>query len=135
MLDKIKRRFFNHKCQESLNSNCIVLTFVKLGGRWYADVPGWEGSVSSLEMVAGSDDFLDSLCKNNHFVTLEISLDNPAFTFQADLVDLTSFGGTYKLSYPYTRLDGTTSDKFWICNVTKYVFGEHPKKLYFKQIA
>lgn len=40
MFKKILRRFFNHKLQRPLNSKCISLTFVKLGGKWYADVPG-----------------------------------------------------------------------------------------------
>ena len=90
---------------------------------------------SSLEMVFGSDDLLDSLCKNGHFVTLEISTDNPGLKYQADLIHLDASGGTYKLSEPYEALDGKVNDKFWICNVTKHVFGEHPKKLYFEQIA
>ena len=135
MFKKIRRRFFNHKLQESLNSNCISLTFVLLGGKWYADVPGWEGSLASLQMVSGADDFLDSLCKNGHFVTLEISTDNPGFKHQAELIHLDAFGGTYKLSEPFEALDGTVRDTIWLCNVTKYVFGDHPKKLYFEQVA
>ena len=135
MFKKIIRRFFNHKLQKPLNSNCISLTFVLLGGKWYADVSGWEGSLASLQMISGSDDFLDSLCKNGHFVTLEISTDNPGLKYQAELIHLDAFGGTYKLSEPFEALDGTVSDEIWICNVTKYIFGEHPKKLYFEQVA
>ena len=40
MFKNIIKRFFNHKLQRPLNSKCINLTFVKLGGEWYADVPG-----------------------------------------------------------------------------------------------
>ena len=135
MFKKIIKRFFNHKLQRPLNSKCISLTFVKLCGKWYADVPGWKGSIASLEMVSGCDDFLDDLCVNGHFVTLEISTDNPGLEYQAELIHLDAFGGTYKLSKPFEALDGTVKDTIWLCNVTKYVFGDHPKKLYFEQVA
>lgn len=135
MCKNIIKKLFNYKFQELPNPKCICLTFVMLGGKWYADIPGWKGSLSSLEMVFGSDDLLDSLCKNGHFVTLEISTDNPGLKYQADLIHLDASGGTYKLSEPYEALNGTVNDKFWICNVTKHIFGEHPKKLYFEQIA
>lgn len=135
MCKNIIKKLFNHKSQELPNPKCVCLTFVMLGGKWYADIPGWKGSLSSLEMVFGSDDLLDSLCKNGHFVTLEISTDNPGLKYQADLIHLDASGGTYKLSEPYEALDGTVNDKFWICNVTKHIFGEHPKKLYFEQVA
>ena len=86
-------------------------------------------------MVSGCDDFLDDLCVNGHFVTLEISTDNIGLEYQAELIYLDAFGGTYKLSKPFEAFDGTVRDTIWLCNVTKYVFGDHPKKLYFEQVA
>lgn len=86
-------------------------------------------------MIDGCNDFLDNLCVNGHFVTLEISTNNPGLRYQADLVDLDVFGGTYKLSESYETLDGTVRNTIWLCNVTKYIFGNHPMKLYFEQVA
>lgn len=132
MFDKLIRRYFNHKLQKPLEANTIELTFIKLNNRWFADVPDWNGSINSLEMVFGSDELLNHLNKNGHFVTLKVSTENQwAGSMEADLIHHDEFGGTYKLTQPLS--DGL--EKFWLCNVTKYVFGEHPKKLYFVQTA
>ena len=39
MCKNIIKKLFNHKFQESSNPKCICLTFVMLGGKWYADIP------------------------------------------------------------------------------------------------
>lgn len=46
----------------------VDMTFVRLCCRWFADVPDWNGSINSLEMIAGSDELLNHLNKNGHFV-------------------------------------------------------------------
>jgi len=42
-------------------------------GRWYVDLPEWEGSVDELEMVAGADLFLELLSQGEETVFLTLS--------------------------------------------------------------
>ena len=46
-----------------------ILSFVKLSERWFVDIP-WEGDVSDLQMVAGADLLLDSLCNGNTRISI-----------------------------------------------------------------
>lgn len=133
MFNKLIHRYFNHKLQKPLNCEYVVITFVRLQGNWYADVPYWEGSIDSLQMVGGADDLLDDLSENGHSVTLAITL-NPSseYTHRADLIKSDSFGGTYKLDRTFYNWEGSGMDEFWLCNVTKFVFGNHPRTFYFK---
>ena len=46
-----------------------ILTFIKLSNRWFIDIP-WDGMIEDLEMVSGSDLFLDTISNGKKMITL-----------------------------------------------------------------
>lgn len=110
-----------------------ILRFYKENSeRWYADVPNWTGRKSALEMVAGADKLLDLIAKGRdevylHFSENEIK-DSDVLIFKRKCW---LNGADYKIN----NLDGQEIDlKVWLCNVTKFVMGKFPEKIYFKEV-
>lgn len=112
------------------------LIFVKLANRWYIHLPDYPGFTDELEMVLGADvlcDMIDTLDigyivttvsdkpTDNKFGTREYVLD-----FVNSTTDSTGEqdGANYRLR-DY-KLD------VWLCNVTKYLFGEFPATFYIR---
>lgn len=100
-------------------------------GRWYVDLPEWEGPKSALEMVMGADTMLDILSEGEGEVTLEMSTEpidkGDLLTF---LYETPDFGeGAYYHMESYLGLEFNLD--VWLCDVTKFVFGEFPKNIYF----
>lgn len=111
------------------------LTFVKLAGKWFVHLPDYEGHYSDLEMVLGADvlcDMIDTFDtgyitttistepKKSNFATKEYVLDFVNSTISNGEQD----GANYRLRE--WKLD------VWLCNVTKYVFGNFPATIYIK---
>lgn len=112
----------------------MVISFVKLASRWYAQLPNYIGKVEDLEMVLGADVLLDIIdSKETGTVSLEVynsaeefvkhNILHPNYTI--DFVEATGDdGANYRLrEYKHD---------LWLCNVTKYVFGEFPLTIYIK---
>jgi len=104
-------------------------------GRWYVDLPEWEGSVDELEMVAGADLFLELLSQGEETVFLTLS----TVPFEGSEILEMKYLGTlegwemgagawYKL-VSYMGLEYKLD--MWLCDVTKFVFGSFPENIYF----
>ena len=100
-------------------------------GRWYVDLPEWEGENAELEMVSGADTFLEILSQGEE--TVNVTLSTVPFD-GSDVLELQREdeyigGGWYQLieymGIPYEL-------EMWLCEVTRFVFGELPKSIYFK---
>lgn len=102
-----------------------ILSFVKLSERWFVDIP-WEGDVSDLQMVAGADLLLDSLCNGNTRISIEVSTDPIKDYIHLNRVSEDEFGATYGVNIP------NFSGEIWLCPVTLAVFPNYPKDLYMK---
>lgn len=107
--------------------------FYKENNQWYVDLPEWKGEQAELEMVAGADSMLDIISQGEHetYVTLSVTpFEN------ADVLELQSICSeqAWQLSgafYKVSRLKGVSYDlSIWLCDVTTFVFGEFPKKIY-----
>lgn len=110
------------------------LTFVKLCNKWYIDLPSYEGELPELQMVAGADDLLQEIANKSdktNQVTIEIVENRKESDIQLDLVELTQSGGTYKVHSTENQFE---TKQLWLCNVTKFVFGDHPKEIFAKII-
>lgn len=102
-------------------------------GRWFIVLPEWDGYKEDLEMVSGADDMLDIIANGKNTVELMVSVD----PFEnADVLIFDKFGpsqyegGAYYQLYRYC---GNKLDMIiWLCDVTKFVFGEFPDNIYFK---
>jgi hypothetical protein len=110
----------------------VTLKFVKLSNRWFVDIP-YIGSIEDLEMVEGSDKFLNSLClrvkSNVTALELDISItENTRYYFKFVINDIDSNGATYKCNFP------KNIDSIRLCNVTKLIFSDFPRTIYITSI-
>jgi|688.fasta_scaffold2199604_1 hypothetical protein len=104
---------------------------------WFVDLPEWEGSKADLAMVMGADTFLDLICEGEWYVWITLSTE----PFNGcNVLDLTHYG-TDEVSqvdieqgawYKLNSYRGIEFDlDMWLCEVTRFVFGHLPKKIYF----
>lgn len=103
---------------------------------WFVDLPEWDGERWDLQMVMGADTFLDLLAQGETetYVTLSTQpFDN------CETLELIYLGrlegpelgeGAWYILEEYVDLPFNL--KMWLCDVTKFVFGEFPSKIYFK---
>ena len=111
------------------------LNFIKLAGNWFVHLPDYEGHYSELEMVLGADvlcDMIDTF--DTGYITATISTEpkESNFTTKEYVLDFVNStvsngeqdGANYRLRE--WKLD------VWLCNVTKYVFGEFPVTIYIR---
>lgn len=106
-----------------------TLTFVKLSNKWFVDIP-YDGPVEDLQMVNGSDQFLDNLAKYNPTVRVKVTVSTeelPKYDYCFVISDIDSGGATYVEK-------AKKANNIWICNVTKLIFGEFPRNLYITNI-
>ena len=47
--------------------------YKEVTGRWYVDLPEWEGAKDDLEMVAGADTFLEILSQGEGITNVTLS--------------------------------------------------------------
>ena len=110
--------------------------FVKNGDDWFIDLPEYieqGGNAGDLQMVDGADSMLDIMAERGTSVVLNIS-EEP---FEgADVLVLTekcdpSVGGGYYLMEKYNGK--TINHRMWLCQVTEFVFGKLPERIFVKQ--
>ena len=102
--------------------------------RWYVDLPEWEGPKANLEMVMGADVMLDILAQGEGEVTLNMSKEpepglSEMLCFLKETPDLGE--GAYYHMESYIELEFNLD--IWLCDVTKFVFGEFPTIIYFNK--
>lgn len=113
-----------------VNPEDFNLGFKKKGGDWYSDIKHWPKAYEANQlMVRGADDLLELLSKGHDYITLNVKTSAPqdAGYICLDKIDEDSMGGTYRLCN-YPEFDRTV----WLCNVTKFVMGQHPRNIWFK---
>lgn len=110
------------------------LNFVKLAGKWFVRLPDYPGHYSDLEMVLGADvmcDMIDTFETGSIAVTVSDEPFDSVFSTREYILDFVNStegadgeqdGANYRLRE--YKLD------VWLCNVTKYVFGEFPATIY-----
>lgn len=111
--------------------------FYKDEGKWYIDLPEWEGEQADLEMVAGADNFLNTLARNKKSVYVTLSAvpfngANKLTLLHLGKLETWEMGtGAWYLLESYRGVRYNL--KMWLCDVTKsnLVFGEFPKEIYF----
>lgn len=119
-------------------------------GRWYVDIPEWDGSKEDLEMVCGADIMLEIMAQGSDIVFLALSdepfkpsplvrkLDNgevefdmmsqPKYSEIIKIKDTPEIGGA---NYTFTEWNGIEYNlEIWLCGVTEWVFGYLPDTIY-----
>lgn len=111
------------------------IRFEREGSEWYAVIPAYPGPKGDLQMVLGADRLLYMIAQGASSV--DVVFDTTNFD-ESELLsrkelgwqgDQTYEGATYWLEQyqglPY-------GFDVWLCDVTKFVFGDLPEAIYFK---
>jgi hypothetical protein len=112
------------------------IKFEKVLHEWYAVIPEWEGERAELQMVAGADTWLDLICEGAWDVWMTISDAPFAGAEELHLIELGKLEGpeigtgAWYIAKTYLGLEFNL--KMWLCDVTKFVFGDFPKTIYYK---
>lgn len=107
------------------------IRFYKESSRWFSDIPAWEGSKDDLEMVFGADLLLDIISEGEEEVVLEFGDHKFPGSDQIIFIHLEGDGAKYHL--PSYR--GKNHEmEFWLCSVTKFVFGSYPDSLWMRKV-
>ena len=108
------------------------LVFVKLANKWFAHLPEYPGHPMDLEMVSGADTLCEMIDEyHNGFISVTVStkpMNGDEFASKFVTLDLKEY--TDDIGATYTRRD--SDQEVWLCNVTKYVFGDFPETLYIR---
>jgi len=111
--------------------------FVREGHDWYIDLPEYlaqGGDKGDLQMISGADTMLDIIAGEKDEVTLDIAtepFDNADELLLTELCD-PILGGGY---YFFKQFESNPVNKdLWLCDVTRFVFGDIPKKIYVKRV-
>lgn len=93
--------------------------------RWYVVLPEWTGSKEDLEMVCGADTMLDILSQGADSVNVSLSTEPfQDYKYMLSYLNESNEGGDYLLTSDLLTFD------VWLCHVTKFVFGNFPKRIY-----
>lgn len=98
--------------------------------RWYVDLPEWTGSKAELEMVAGADSMLEYMSEDEGQVWIVLSekeFENAEKLEFLRLATEIENGAFYKLD-KYRGIE--IGLEMWLCDVTKFVFGDFPKTIF-----
>lgn len=117
----------------------LNLTFYReWDGRWYVDLPDFPGEQAELEMVLGADSMLDIYAQGENRINLTIFLDEQEAlinkgvdrfdTFIKDKEDIES--GAIYVTKKVNGIAYKEDFLIWLCDVTKWVFGNFPDKLF-----
>jgi hypothetical protein len=105
-------------------------------GSWYVDLPEWTGPKSDLQMVLGADNLLEMISEGEAETMVRFSTESfdgaDVLNFMHEGIpgDIFMGGGMYKLeNYKGIKQYGF---QLWLCDVTKFVFGNMPEKIYFR---
>lgn len=99
-------------------------------GRWYVDLPEWTGSKADLEMVCGADTLLDKLSNQGNEVVCKVSeipVENFELLEYIREADERQNGAFYKIGSIFGQ---DFNLQIWLCDVTRFVFGYFPRKIY-----
>lgn len=118
--------------------------FYKENGKWYIDLPNWTGFKANLQMVEGADTLLELMADGEASVDVQFSEDpfeganclqlveqnNGINILGKKILSNWDFGADYIiLDYEGHQINHS----LWLCNVTKFVFGYFPYKIFFKK--
>jgi hypothetical protein len=107
----------------------IFIFYKEPSNRWFVDLPEWEGSKDELEMVMGADTMLDIISEGYNKVSLVLSLEPfEECDILEKVEDTPGIGGALYIMKSYKGSEYNL--KLWLCEVTRFVFGNLPENIY-----
>lgn len=108
----------------------MILNFKKEDG-WYIVLPDYPGPKEDLQMVYGADTMLDILSGHRDQVSISTQVvpwNKPIYKLRKLIIpEVFNVGGEW-----YSLFFRGNVYAVWLCDVTKYVFGEFPNIIQFK---
>lgn len=103
------------------------LNFVKLAGKWYVQLPNYPYEIEDLEMILNAAEMCEILDddKDGLIHTLVSTKDDCDVTSSHKL----EFIKSEELNGAWYHCVKLNMD-IWLCDVTKYVFGNFPSEIY-----
>jgi len=98
--------------------------------RWYVDLPEWNGPKADLEMIDGADSMLEYMAEGSGEVRAIMSTQKVDNVYHLIFIrEPPEIGeGAQYLLEEYLGL--TIYLRVWLCDVTKFVFGEFPENIW-----
>lgn len=99
--------------------------------KWYIDLPEWKGSKAELQMVCGADTMLDIISEGENTVAIHFDLNSYEGSDVLELKEIhpADFSGATYFLKSFRGIE--LNLEMWLCDVTKFVFGDFPKNIYF----
>lgn len=110
--------------------------FIKTGEEWFIDLPEYieqGGNYGDLQMVDGADTMLEVMAGEGDDVTLTIATEPFAGADELVLTEKCDplIGGGYYLMKTYRGKE--INHSMWLCQVTEFVFGYLPERIFVRQ--
>lgn len=107
--------------------------YKEIGTRWYVDLPEWDGDKEELEMVSGADLFMEILAQGEPEINVVLSVTDFPGSSQLVFTELGRLEHWEMGHGAWYRLEGYFGLELsmWLCDVTTFVFGHFPEKIYF----
>jgi hypothetical protein len=109
----------------------MILNFERIDQRWYLKDERWKGDKEELQMVAGADYLLEAIKHKANSVCLRVLTEKTYSPLMTDSLRLTH---AKALDDRGTYIIPLVGWQFWLCSVTKWVFGYMPTDLYFRVV-
>ena len=108
-----------------------VKFYKEKSGRWYIDLPEWEGTKEDLEMVLGADDLMNLIAQGDDEIYVQVGDEKFPGANQMIMVEMGSIdmGGAWYLVPSVGQIE--FNPRIWICDVTKFIFGQFPETIWF----
>lgn len=109
-----------------------IFFYKESSGRWYADIPEWTGNKEELEMVMGADSLLDIISEGENKICILFSKKAGSFNNKNVLRIVENAADQGGMIYKVDEYNGIYIDlRVFLCDVTKFIFGEFPTNIYF----
>jgi hypothetical protein len=112
----------------------ICIFYKESDGSWFIKLPEWQGSKADLQMVLGADTLLDIMAQGHQEILVRFSTEgfpgaNVMSWFLNGIPGDPDMGGAMYRVEEYNTI--AYNFDIWLCDVTKFVFGEFPKHIYY----
>ena len=117
---------------ERLSNKAIDVSFKRINGVWYCDIPGWpEEYFSNTMMVTDAHTLLCQLSPNADYLTLKVKCHSKAPEDATNLLEKIATNGSNEVTGGAIYKMGDL-DHIWLCPVTQFVLGGFPKYIEFE---
>ena len=117
-------------CQRMISNGIYNVSFIKVGRKWYCEVPGFPKELfEHTLMVGGASKFLEYYSRGDNKIKATIKIANE--------MDDRHFCGSrlYKNSSTltggafYKDPSGNFNEEIWLCPVTLFLLGKYPERI------